>query len=108
MEVAEQTSYIHSQFRERVNMMLEEGPRDNSELAKEVDKQETVCAVVTTDEDWLREEETMWEVEEIDNVEIITIDVVPSTITPHNSPMACLSCYSNLTQPDLMNILIHL
>ena len=36
----------------------------------------TVCAVVTGDEDCLLEEETLWEVEEVDKVETATIYVV--------------------------------
>ena len=68
-------------------MMLEERPADNFKLAKEVDKQKTVCAVVTADKDWLLEEETLWEVEEVDKVETATIDDVPSTIAPYNCPM---------------------
>ena len=51
--------------------MLEEVPRDNFEMAKEVTDQVTSCIVVNSDEDWLGNygflaEEIMWEEEEVD------------------------------------------
>ena len=50
------SNHIHSHSRERFNMMLEEEPRDNFELSKEVEMQETVYAELTADKEcyWRR------------------------------------------------------
>jgi hypothetical protein len=54
------------------------------------------CVWVTGDEDWLLEEEIHWEVEEVDRVETVTMDVVPSTIASNNFPMVEeISCPSS-------------
>ena len=44
--------------------------------------------MVNEDEDWLLEEEILWEVEEVNKVETVTMDVVPSIIPSNNFPMA--------------------